>query len=65
MRDLEKAKALILNRSIRLKELSKTTGIPYPTLKHYSSNLNKLDDAKASRVNLLAEIYDKKTVVQQ
>ena len=60
MRDLEKAKALILNRSIRLKELSKITGIPYQTLKHYSSEPSKLDDARASRVNLLAKIYDKK-----
>ena len=65
MRDLGKAKALILYRGTSLKELSKATGIPYPTLKHYSSNPNKLDDAKASRVNLLAEIYDKKTAVQR
>lgn len=60
MRDLEKARALILNRSTRLKQLSKITGIPYPTLKHYSSEPSKLDDAKASRVNLLAKIYDEK-----
>ena len=60
MRDLEKARALILNRSTHLKELSKVTGIPYQTLKHYSSEPSKLDDAKASRVNLLAKIYDKK-----
>lgn len=60
MRDLEKARALILNRSTRLKELSKTTGIPYQTLKHYSSEPSKLDDAKASRINLLAKIYDAK-----
>lgn len=60
MRDLEKARALILNRSTRLKKLSKTTGIPYQTLKHYSSEPSKLDDAKASRINLLAKIYDAK-----
>ena len=60
MRDLEKARALISNRGTSLKELSKVTGIPYPTLKHYSSEPNKLDNAKASRVNLLAKIYDEK-----
>ena len=60
MRDLEKARTLISNRGTSLKELSKVTGIPYPTLKHYSSEPNKLDNAKASRVNLLAKIYYEK-----
>ena len=60
MRDLEKARALISNRGTSLKELSKTTGIPYQTLKQYSSEPSKLDDARASRVNLLAKIYDEK-----
>lgn len=61
MRDLEKAKALISDRRTNLKELSKTTKIPYPTLKHYSADLAKLDNAKASRVDLFAKIYDKNT----
>ena len=61
MRDLEKAKALISDRRTNLKELSKVTKIPYPTLKHYSADLTKLDNAKASRVDLFAKIYDKNT----
>lgn len=58
MRDLEKAKKLIKLKLMSLKKISEISGIPYPTVRGYSSNLDKLEEAKSKQVNKLAEVYD-------
>lgn len=58
MNDLEKAKALIFNRLIRLKTISEKTGIPYVTIRSYVSYPEKMETAAWIRIHKLADLYD-------
>ena len=61
MNDLEKAIALLNNRSFKLADISKETDIPLITIRIYSSKHDKLRTAAWERVYKLARLYDKKT----
>lgn len=56
--DLEKAQAVLNDRSTNLTKASKLLDIPLPTLKAYRANPNKLKTAAWERVAKLAHLYD-------
>lgn len=58
MNDLQKAKALILNRQVRLKTVSEKTDIPYATIRSYVSYPEKMETAAWIRIHKLAGLYD-------
>ncbi|QIA88607.1 type I-E CRISPR-associated protein Cse1/CasA [Lactobacillus johnsonii] len=58
MNGLDKAKALISNRKVKLKDISKKTGIAYPTIRAYSVNPDKLKNAAWKSITALSNLYD-------
>lgn len=60
MNDCEKAKALILDRTFKIPDIAKKSGIPYSTLRGYVAHPEKLETTAWNKVYALAQIYDKK-----
>lgn len=58
MNDLEKAQALLFNRKIKLKNIADSTGIPYPTIRSYIVNPNKMKTAAWITIYTLAQLYE-------
>lgn len=58
MNDFEKAKKFITDKNNRLTEISKATGISYPTLSIYRANPEKLKKAAWIYVYKLAKLYE-------
>jgi len=56
--ELDRAKALLLNKNNSLTEINKQTKIPYQSLRNYRVNIDKLKDASWKRVNVLSQLYD-------
>lgn len=56
--ELDRAKALLLNKNNSLAEINKRTKIPYQSLRNYRVNIDKLKDASWKRVNVLSQLYD-------
>lgn len=56
--ELDRAKALLLNKNNSLAEINKQTKIPYQSLRNYRVNIDKLKDASWKRVNVLSQLYD-------
>lgn len=56
--ELEKAKALLSNRNIKLTDLAEDTNIPYESLRTLRYDLSKVDKASYERVHTLATYYD-------
>lgn len=58
MNELEKAKALLSNRNIKLTDLAEDTNIPYESLRTLRYDLSKVDKASYDRVHTLATYYN-------
>lgn len=58
MSDLEKAQALLADRTYKLKNISRDADIPYITIRTYSQYPKKLKTAAWIRVHRLARMYD-------
>lgn len=56
--DLQKAKNLLTDRNVSLKELALNTNIPYESLKALRYNPAKIEKTSWERVNKLASIYN-------
>lgn len=56
--ELDRAKALLLNKNNSLAEINKRTKIPYQSLRNYRVNIDKLKDASWKRVNVLSQLYN-------
>lgn len=61
MNDLEKAQKVIVNKMGTLKNISEQAKIPYPTLRNYVKEPNKMTTAAWENIHKLAEVYDKLT----
>lgn len=60
MNDLEKARQLLLNKSIKAIDIAKKTGIAPKTLSIYVSHPEKMQVATWIRIHKLAVIFDEK-----
>lgn len=60
--DLEKAKKVVSDKNISLINLSKATNIPYSSIRIYSHDPSKLDNASWKRIKLLANAFVQATV---
>lgn len=58
MNELEKAKALLSDRNIKLTDLAEESDIPYESLRTLRYDLSKVNKASWERVHKLASIYD-------
>lgn len=59
MDDMEKAKALILDKTTSLKNISeKSKYTSYDMLRHYRMEPQRMDQAAWKRINELARFYD-------
>lgn len=56
--ELEKAKRLLSNKEVSVKEISKLTNLKYQTLVNYRQDLKKLDKASWQTINKLSQFYD-------
>lgn len=58
LNDLEKAKLLLANRKVSLKDVSEQTGVSYSRVKLFSSRPGKMRTARWDSVHAMAEMYD-------
>lgn len=56
--DLDKAKALILNKDTNLSEVSRILDMPVQTLRNYRAKPETLNKASWTRINQLAQVND-------
>lgn len=60
MTELDKAKAVIVDKNNSFAKLKKVSGVSIPTLKAYRADPEKLRTARWSTVHKLAQLYDAK-----
>lgn len=59
MNELEKAKAVLVDKRISLKDLSKISGVGYQTMKNYRMNNTRLDRASWQTIHNMAQTYER------